>query len=90
MPDRFTGEIWISKRQMLVFRWLEGPSGLRWTFCIARSVLEELYPDGGFDADTAFERARAAIYRAAAVRMIGGDPSEQHVLTAREIRDSIE
>lgn len=88
MADWFTRETWASRRQMLIFRWLDGSSGLRWTFCVSRFALEELYPDGDYDADAAFERSRAAIYRAAAVRMFGGDPSVQHVLTAREIRDS--
>jgi hypothetical protein len=87
MADRFSAEIWSQDRQALVFRWSSTavPSA-RWTFCVTLEALAEVCPSESFNPFQAFERTRAAIYCAAAMKISTGDSADQHLLSAEDIR----
>ena len=81
-------EIGVADREMFVFRCHVAAKGDRWTFCVRRSALESLDPESSVDPALIFDRFRAGIYKAAHGRMASADPTDQHVISAQEIRDA--
>ncbi len=82
-------EEWVHAREMFVFRTIASPRRPRRTFCISRAALEDLCPDEKLDPDECFSRHRSAIYSAAERLANVGDPSQQFVISAKEVRSFI-
>jgi hypothetical protein len=84
VPFVRTAEIWVSQRDVFLFRFIVPSRGDRWTFIVHRDDLDELagHP---VEPEVGFHQFRLEIYAAAERRMANGNPMEQQRLAARDI-----
>lgn len=84
MHGGFGTEVWSDDREAMIFYCRD--HGVKWTFCVSRTTLEALEPDGTIIPELTFNQFRTQIYAAATAKMGAGNPAAQQVIPLEEIQ----